>query len=833
MVKNELQSAPKFALLLCLLALPAGARPPTFQHEIRPVFESQCFGCHGDKQKMGGLDLRSITSVLAGGSGGPAIKPGSPEQSLLWKVIDSGKMPMGGKPLSDDHKRLIRAWIEQGRFPSLDAALDEKRLSLITPEARAFWSFRKPVKPAVPQVKANVRTPVDAFLLRELESKGWSFNPEADRRTLIRRAYFDLLGLPPSPEEVVAFAADKSPAAYERLIDRLLESPHYGERWGRHWLDVAGYSDSVGNAEDELRPKSWQYRDYVIRSFNADKPYNQFLLEQFAGDQLVNYEPGTRPKPDQMEKLVATGFLRLAPDLSDTQTIYQVDKWFDALQATMETSMKAVVGLQLACARCHDHKFDPILQSDYYKITAAYQAAFDPENWIPAALGFGHWPTRYILDADGDQQKAYAKAALEDFPKIRRERGQLRREYSKYRQIWREQRTVNAAKVQTSAPAGSDDEEETQAADISDSELEKLYPELAQKANEVRAKEKAYEDLTPDRIWALWDVSKEPSPTYLLVRGNYLAPGPAVKPGILTVLDDPAKQFQFPDPKPEWHHTGRRLTLARWLTQPDHPLTTRVVVNRIWQFHFGEGIVRTPDDFGSQGMRPTHPELLDWLATSFVDNGWSWKWLHRQIMLSNAYRQSSAEDPAKLALDPSNKLHWRKSPLRLEAEVIRDSTLKISGLLQTEMFGEYTPLRKAPDGQWVEDFSNPGAMRRSLYLLNRRTAPHGFLNAFDAPAMDNGNMPQRFRSALPVQSLALMNNAALQKAAAALAQRIREESKSDAEKSIRRAFELAYSRPPGDRELQIAHRILAGQPDKGWRILCQVLLASNEFLYSF
>jgi hypothetical protein len=280
---------------------------------------------------------------------------------------------------------LIRYWIERGRFPSLDAARDENQAAKITPESRNFWSFKKPVRATTPLVKNSdqVRTPIDAFALRQLEQKGWKLSPATDRKTLVRRVYLDLIGMPPTPEESQAFIADTSPRAYENLIDQLLASPHYGERWGRHWLDVAGYSDSVGNAADELRPNSWEYRDWVIRALNEDKPYDQFLTEQLAGDQLVNYEPGTRPKPEQVDALIATGFLRVPPDITDTQSIYQVDKWYDALQTTVETSMKATMGLTIGCAKCHDHKFDPILQEDYYRLTAIYQSVWDPENWLP------------------------------------------------------------------------------------------------------------------------------------------------------------------------------------------------------------------------------------------------------------------------------------------------------------------------------------------------------------------------------------------------------------------------------------------------------------------
>ena len=805
-----------------------GQRPPSFQHEVRPILERSCFQCHGEEQKMGGLDLRSIAASMTGGSSGPAFIPGDPNGSLLIEQLESGKMPAGGSPLAPEEIQLIRAWVQTGRFPSLGAAQDEARQAKITEADRRHWSFQPPTKREAPAVAAveRVRNPIDAFLLEKLESRGWSFNPDADRRILVRRAYVDLTGLPPSPEQTEAFVADPDPDAYARLIDALLASPRYGERWGRHWLDVAGYSDSVGNAADELRPQSWEYRDWVIRALNEDKGYDRFLLEQLAGDQLVNYEPGTKPRPDQIDLLIATGFLRLPPDITDTQTIYQVDKYFDAQQTTVETSMKAILGLTIGCARCHDHRFDPILQEDYYKLTAVYQPAFDPEKWVPAALGFGHWPTRYVLDAEPEHREAYIAAALEEYPAIRREKNRVAAEY---RRIARAMQTEAAVKL-----PDPDALEDGDTPVIDNREIDKLHPELAAQAAEVKRREQAYKDLVPRRIWAAWDVSKEPSPTYLLIRGNYLSPAQPVDPGVPTVLDDPAKPFEFPEPQPEWNHTGRRLILAKWLTRPDHPLTARVMVNRVWQFHFGEGIVRTPDDFGTQGAAPTHPELLDWLTVDFVQNGWSLKHLHRRIMLSSAYRQSSAERAEAMASDPTNKLLWRKSPLRVEAEVLRDSMLALSGRLDGKMFGQYEPLMQNEDGQWVIDERQGNDRRRSLYITNRRSGTHGFMLAFDAPPMDNGNMPQRFRSALPTQSLALMNGAFVLETAEALAERARKEG-GDMDASLRRLFELVYGRAARTEELLLAHNALEASNDleAGWRTVCQALLASNEFLYVF
>jgi hypothetical protein len=343
--------------------------------------------------------------------------------------------------------------------------------------------------------------------------------------------------------------------------------------------------------------------------------------------------------------------------------------------------------------------------------------------------------------------------------------------------------------------------------------------------------------IKPNYIMAAWDVSKTPSPTYILMRGNYLAPGAAVEPGLPAVLDDPNNPFQFPDPKthPEWHHTGRRLTLAQWLTKRDNPLTARVFVNRVWQFHFGEGIVRSVDDFGAQGTKPTHPELLDYLATTFVENGWDTKWLNKQIMMSSVYRQDSAESPEAMTADPSNKLLWRKAPLRIEAEVIRDSMLYISGLLDKTMFGVQEPIRRAADSQWIEDDKKGRPNRRSVYLAYTRTRPVGFLHAFDAPDMTADNQAQRFRSSLPKQSLALLNNPLIMRTTRAFRDQVLEQSQGDIKGALVRAFEAAYSRPPSGDELALAKQSIQedSDPQEGFRLFLQALLAANNFLYSY
>lgn len=839
----------RLTLLTLIVSLSLGAqtftRAPMWQHEVLPILQKNCVGCHGGEHTMAKLDLTKFESVLKGGISGPPITPGHPEMSLLWTMIDSNKMPVGGE-LSAADKQLLKAWVQNGRFPTKEK-LDEDRVAAkITPEARKFWSFQEPVKSPLPRIENSdqVVTPIDAFVLAKLEEKGWKLQPEADRRTLIRRAYFDLIGLPPSPEEVTAFVEDTSPDAYKKVVDHLLDSKHYGERWGRHWLDVGGYSDSVGDAGDALRPVSYNYRNYVIEAFNKNKPFDQFVVEQLAGDQVVNWEPGTRPRPDQLEALTATGFTRLTADITDNQSIYQVDKWFDALQKSTETSMKAFLGLTIGCARCHDHKFDPLLQEDYYKLTASFHAAYDTSNWLATNLRNEPWPSRYALDMPQHEREAWIQQTMD---KKKRGVSGNRRYFDRTLQMVRKQIGAGV-KLKSLTDYFGDDlvasekftHETVQALyaeneGLTDEQLFEILPQLGKEAAEIkRAKE---QEVEPKFVWALWDMSKEASPTYLLLRGNYLTPGPEVAPGILTVLDDPENPFKFPDPAehPEWHHTGRRLTLAKWLTQPNHPLTSRVFVNRLWQFHFGEGIVASPDDFGAMGSRPTHPELLDWLAVDFVEGGWDIKRMHRQIMLSAVYRQGSTEDEEKMAADPANKVYWRKAPLRLDAEALRDSMLSVSGLLNKTMLGGIDPIKEARDGQYLPDEEAGPRNRRSVYLAQSRTRPVGFLHAFDMPTMTQDSVSKRFRSTRPSQALVLLNNPLVRAASTALADRVLEEKRGEMGAALERAFELAYSRKPSEQELEAANQMLSSTDDRrgALRLFVQAMLGANDFLYSY
>jgi len=843
----------RIGLVVTAIAVPAFAqRDPLFKTEILPVLEKNCVSCHGQKQKMAKLDLSSFAGMMEGSSSGPVIAPGKPERSLMWKLIENDTMPQGGK-LTVAEKQLIKSYIQYGRFPvappETEEAIRAKELTKITPAERNWWSFRKPVKSAVPTVanKDQVRTPIDAFVLAQLEKKNWKMQPEADRPTLIRRAYLDLTGLPPSPAEVAAFVADKSPNAWEKVVDGLLASQHYGEQWGRHWLDVAGYSDSRGDVGDSDREVSWKYRDYVIHAMNVNKPINKFIMEQLAGDQMVNYKHLAIPTPDQIEPLTATGFLRTTADITDNQTIYEVDKYFDAQQKAMETSLTALLGVTIQCARCHDHKFDPFLQRDYYKMMSMYTPVWDPENWLPADLNHGPWPSRMVLDMDEAPRASWIKdVTSNDAKAIRRMDDLLEATYQKYRAEVKAGRDMSdeAKRLQMRKDIENDPDLEVDRNapkdGLTDQDMEKKFPELAKWKDELQMKRygrRNQSKIPPNYIEAAWDISKSPSATYVLARGNYLAPGAEVQPGLPLVLDDPKNPLVFPDPAkhPDWNGTNRRLTLAKWMVSSENPLVPRVFVNRVWQWHFGEGIVRSVDDFGTQGAKPTHPELLDYLTTTFEEHNWDLKWLNKQIMMSQVYRQASTEVPQYLAADPADKLLWRKAPLRLEAETIRDTMLKVSRLMNERMFGKPEPIKRGPDGQWLEDPAGAGQARRSLYLTQTRTRSVAFLHAFDCPDMTSDNQSERFRSSLPTQSLALMNNPLVMRTSKAFTQEVLEKSKNNYDQAVTLAFDEAYNRPPTPNEKEIAKKTIASEPDpkEGLRLFVQAMFGANNFLYSY
>ncbi len=790
-----------------------------FEPKVLPVLEQNCVKCHSGEGAQGKLDVRTRASLLRGGSKGPAVIPGDSSNSPLYQRVARGEMPLGGKPLSEAERDLIKQWIDQGA----KAESPDTTAAAIGTSARdrSHWAFQPPRRPAVPQVanRGRVRNPIDAFLLAELEKRGLRFSPDADRVRLIRRATFDLTGLPPTPEEVADFLKDTSVLAYEKVIDRLLSSPRYGERWGRHWLDLAGYADSEGVlAADVVRPNAWRYRDYVIRAFNSDKPYDRFVMEQIAGDELSHYRQFDKLPPDVVEMLEATGFLRTAVDATREDFLpadfaeYQWRTLFD----TQQIIASSLMGLTVQCARCHDHKYEPLSQKDYYRMLAILEAAIRPNGPVLPS------DKRAIVEATRQQKEAAAEV-----------NGPLD-------MVIKALGDLKAARTQQYRAKHPDGEE------ASDQDLRKMFPEYAKISDDLAAQIKAEDAhrIKYPTVRAIYDLDGAPPPTHLLLKGDPLSPGEAVEPGVPAVLQDPSHPFQIDPKTADAATTGRRLAFARWLTRADHPLTARVLVNNVWARHFGTGIVPTLDNFGRSGAAPTNQPLLDWLATEFVAQGWKIKSLHRLIMTSTAYRQDSQAREAALKLDPDNKLLWRYAPRRLEGEVIRDAVLAVSGTLDLKMYGEPVPSKTKPTGEIVPIEEAQGG-RRSVYQLVRRSAPQSFLQVFDAPVMET-NCTRRVTSTSALQALTFMNSDFVKAQAQKFAERVLKAAppSSDTDsRTVRLAVELAFSRQPSQTELDNMVAFLRNQAaryagytppkrrEQVYADLCQVLLSANEFVY--
>ncbi len=762
------------------------------QHDVIPILLRRCTVCHGLRRQEAGLDLRTKTALLRGGKSGPAIVPGKPEESPLIKKVRAGQMPprerlveVSVKPIEPSEIEVLARWIAAGA-PEVAVAPDIATTSpdpLVTEKDREFWAFRRPQAVAIPAVRhaGDIRNPIDAFVLHKLEAKGLALSPEADRPTLLRRASFNLTGLPPEPAEVQAFLADRAPDAYEQMIDRLLASPRYGERWGRYWLDLAGYADSEGKREQDLpRPHAWRYRDYVVRSFSADKPYNRFLLEQLAGDELADYQNAPEITPDIYDNLVATGFMRMAPDATWANITGFLPDRIEVIADEIDVLGSAVMGLTLKCARCHSHKFDPLPQRDYYRLVDVFKGAFDEYDWLKPDVRPGLGPVSQ--DVLGGRHMPYVTTAE--------------------RQAW-----------------------------------------AAHNASLKRDSDKRPEP----RIHALWDRG-EPSPTYLYRRGDPLNTGHLVGPGVPSVLTDGKTPFDVKPPWPGAKQTGRRLAFARWLTQPDHPLTARVAVNRIWKHHFGVGIVKTLGNFGKAGTPPTHPELLDWLAGEFVRQGWSMKALHRLIMTSATYRQSSAVTPEQARLDPDNALISRMPLVRLDAEALYDAMLLVACRLDESRFGPGDAVQVRADGLVTPKGTAQG-WRRMIYVQQARKRIPTHLENFDYPQM-NPNCLERRDSTVAPQALHLLNNGMVQQLAEHFAQRVSRAAGTDPGKCIDQVYLIALSRMPSAAEKQMgadalgklvdqwaSHLVGAGKADrdvaysKALTTYCHAMLNSASFLY--
>lgn len=772
---------------------------PTLERDVAPILKAHCLKCHGPNRPKGKLNLGGPRAMARGGESGPAVVPGHADESELWDQVASGEMPpKSEEPLSEDQKQILRRWIDCGA-----PGLPDPAAVAPTPRSWDHWAFAPPTKPVPPSVldARRVRGPIDRFIQRALEEKGLALGPDADRATLIRRLSFDLIGLPPSPADIAAFVADPAPDAYERLVERLLASPHHGERWGKRWLDASGYADSNGyfNA-DSNRPLAHRYRDYVIRSMNADRPLDQMVREGLAGDELAHGQRGPGCPPEVVDMLVATHYLRNSQDgtgeSDGNPDEVRMDK-YAVLEGTAQVIASSFLGLTIQCARCHDHKFEPITQEDYYRLQAILYPAFNVDHWVkPNARVVVAGPRDELLRWEAEKKAIDAELAA------------LR------------------AKV-TGTKAEKKKKEEA------------LRPMI--EAIEARRRP------NPGRIAWVSDVSATPGEIPILVRGSYTTPGRKVGPGVPAFLADSDNPYQ-PDPASAGPgSTGRRLALARWLTKPGSrpaALLARVLANRIWQDHFGTGLVATPENLGFTGAPPSHPELLEFLATELARSGWSARALHRMIVCSTAYRQASTARPEALRVDPDNRLLSRYPMQRLDAESIRDAMLAVSGELNERPGGPFVPTHRNGAGEVVVDPSNPGATRRSVYLQQRRTQVASLLEIFDSPSIVT-TCTRRQPSTVPLQSLSLLNSDFIRARATALDARLGRECDhcSQDDDRIDRAFLLVAGRYPTPTERNAAGRFLREQPGRypdldaaasgrrAWVDFCQMLLASNAFLY--
>jgi hypothetical protein len=836
-----------------------------FEKDVLPLLTERCVRCHGGEKRKADLDLRSKAGLLRGGESGPALVPGSSEKSLLWVQIAGDKMPPEGEKLTAAQKTLVRTWIEGGAREDGTTAVvaGDGKDRQVTDADRDFWAFRPPTRPTVPEVKAahRVRNPVDAFLLAALEKHRLTLAPEADRLTLLRRATYDLLGLPPTPQEIDAFLADTAPDAYERLIDRLLASPHYGERWGRHWLDLAGYADSEGILDaDYVRSAAWRYRDYVIRAFNSDKPYDRFLKEQLAGDELTDYWAAYQTMQELpaevVEGLVATGYLRCASDTSRPDFVNIKNApgyYYQTLDDTVKIVASSLLGLTVQCAKCHSHKYDPIPQTEYYRLQAIFMSGYRPSQWVPQVQRKRNEATA-AQEREAAEYNAKVDAAV---AKVRKQAEELRQRFAERLFEDRLAKLPEAIRddVRGALATAADKRNEVQkyladkfqkdlrpTAAALEAALTKGFPEYAGKAKPLAdaLKEEEAKRRTFPEIRAFYDLPGEVK-THLLRRGDYLNPGPEVQPGTLSVLAT-AKPFTWAPPPDDARTSKKRLAFADWLTQPDHPLTARVLVNRLWLHHFGEGLVSTPENFGHAGSLPSHPELLDWLATEFVARGWSIKAMHKLLLTSSAYRQASTVAAevraAAKQVDPDDRLLWRQRLRRVEAESLRDAVLSVAGSLNPQMFGPPVSIRRQPDGEVVTGEDAAGR-RRSLYLQVRRSQPVTLLQVFDQPVLET-NCTRRATSTVSSQALALLNSDFLVKQAAAFAGRVLNEKPDD---PAGYAVRLAFGRPATAKEKERLNAFLdaqasryASQDKEGAKRqaltdLCHMLFSANEFVY--
>jgi len=895
-------------LVLCLLTSGSGVLGQQSQTPTAAAVLVKCQQCHGEKVKMSNLSVATRESILKGGDHGAAIVPGNAAESLLYQRITGQvlpAMPMAPLPrLTAEEIAAIKDWIDAGApmaegqkpAPAASAgntAADGSLLVFgsyqerkVTDADREWWAFKKPVRATPPHV-SDVRwskNPIDGFVKATLESKGLTPAPPADRNTLIRRVYLDLVGVLPSPTEVDAFVRDSSPNAYEKLVDKLLDSPHYGERWARMWLDVARYADSTGYEYDYDYADAWRYRDYVIRAFNQDKPYNQFIIEQLAGDELDH---------PTFDSLTATGFVRLGPRVLD-RDLENPNYRFDYLDDMVRTTYQAFQGLTVNCARCHDHKFDPITRKDYYKSLAIFNGFVEYEHPLVPSDEWAKYEkaaneinakikalNQQIATIEAPYKKKLFQATLAKFPA----------DIQKAFEIPEEQRTPGqkllVAQVSTvravdddafgGAPAKTKlNEQDTEARKNLEDQIDALKKQLPPKppvAMGIRDGDFRFTPHAPFQPGTAGGVTYEnfgfkgkylpspgdtyqPPPTYFASTGlGSFADemkAPVIEPGFLTVLAKGNAAVADP-PKNGYPTSGRRKALAEFIASDDNPLTARVMVNRMWYQHFGQGIVATPSNFGKMGTLPSNPELLDWLATEFTQQGWSIKQMQRLIMNSETYKMASAYYQAdSAAKDPTDQSLWRFPVKRLEAEIIRDAVLSASGDLNLEAGGPafFPPVPKSVvsgvpiRGTWLVTKDDASTWKRSIYATVKRNLKYPMFEVFDQ-ANASLSCERREVTTVPTQALTLFNNETYLLEAQHLAVRVQKEAGSEPAAQVKLLYRIAFSREPRDKEVQQALEFLknrggvknlssgAGQSDALTPLaeLAHVVLNSNEFVY--
>ncbi len=836
-----------------------GAEALTFEQHVRPIFKAACFHCHGEANETeGGLDLRLVRLMSVGGESGPALVPGDVEKSLLWQQLASDDMPKGETKLSEEQKAVVKQWIKQGAKTARPEPVNVED-ARFTVEELNHWAFQTAQSPAVPVLDHDESaTPIDGFVAQRLKAEGLTFSPKAEPHTLIRRLTIDLGGLPPTSEDLLAFETDHSSRAYQRLVDRLLASPQFGVRWGRHWLDVAGYAETDGgSAETEhKREHAWRYRDYVMQAFNANKPIDSFIQEQLAGDEMV-VSPLEVNNARQRELLTATGFLRMAPD--GTQSTNTLTDRNTAVADAVQVVSASVLGLTIGCAQCHDHKYDPIGIDDYYRFRAVFDPAFPMQHWKQ--------PNERLIDLTTADVKAEAD--------------RIEAEAKLMDDAWNARRAARAEEIQQSKLADVPDavREATRTAVLTKGDdrteqqrnLLDRYPMVKPISSilgllveydgpSYRKFEKEKEAITALRatkppMRMIMATTEQPNvvPTsQVFFRGSPQSPGEVVSPAELMVLQRATGEVNLPDNDPKRPTTGRRLAYARHLTNGRHPLTARVFVNRLWLHHFGRGLVSTPSDFGLGGERPSHPALLDWLATDFVNHDWDQKRLHRMMLLSRTYQQQSRRRPELDVIDPDNTLLARANLRRFEAETVRDVILAVSGKLDREHGGPSIPVTENGEGKVVigvqkirdglpvgADEEQSGAYRRSAFVEVQRRLPLNMLATFDQPSMvPNCNL--RRPTTVATQALWFLNDQLIMQRSEDLAKQVASRWASRREQ-VRDLFLRLFSETPTTTELASAAAYLEKQTQYFASVedpettalasFCQILLASNRFLY--